>query len=105
VVLVLDFRQLIEVRSHPAHETGEGRDVAEQGGILKILKNFLPVAHGVDVAQMAEQDLRDQLALVALTRDSRHNLVEVQIPCERAILLVFLLPGILLLPGRAGRRC
>jgi hypothetical protein len=54
---------------------------------------------------MAEQDLRDQLALLTLTRDSRHNLVEVQIPCERAILLVLLPPGIVSLPGQAGRRC
>jgi hypothetical protein len=51
------------------------------------------VAHGIGVAQIAEQDVRDQLALLTLPRDGRHNLVEVQIPRE----------GVFLVPGRPGR--
>jgi hypothetical protein len=40
-------------------------------------------------------DLPPEVALLAVTRDRRHDLVQVQVPCEGAILAV--LPGV---PGR-----
>jgi hypothetical protein len=47
--------------------------------------------------QLAEQNLRDQVALFAITGDRRHDLVEVQVRCVGAIRL--------LLAGAVGRRC
>lgn len=78
-----------------AHATGETLGLFEQGRVVQVLEDLLPVAHGIGITEMAEQDAGDQVALLAGTRDRRHDLVEVQIRGEGAILV--------LLPGGPGR--
>ena len=82
--------------AHLAHEVGETLDLIEQGRVLQVLENLLAVAHGAGIVQMGVQDPRDEVTLLAITRDRRHDLVQVQIPREGAILV--------LLPGAPGRR-
>ena len=96
LVAVLHLRQLTQVGAHLLHEPGEALDLIEQGRVLQVLENLLAVAHGAGIVQLAEQNLRDEITLLALTRDRRHDLIQVQIPREGAILV---------LPARAqGRR-
>ncbi len=43
---------------------------------------------GVSIAQVAVENGRDEVTLLAITRDRRHDLVEVQIRREGAILVL-----------------
>ena len=71
--------------AHLADELGKPLDLPEQGRVLQVLEHLLAVAHRTGVAQRAEQDPRDEITLLAITRDRRHDLVQVQVPRERAI--------------------
>jgi hypothetical protein len=84
------------VGAYLAHEISEALDLTEEGGVLQVPENLLAVAHGSGVAQVAEQNPRDEVTLLAITHDRRHHLVEVQIRREGAI---FVLP-----PGVPGPR-
>ena len=85
LVVVLHLRQLIEVGAYLVHEAGEALDLVEQGRVLQVLENLLAVAHGIDITQVAVENGRDEITLLAITRDRRHDLVEVQIRREGAI--------------------
>ena len=96
LVVVRHLRQLTQVGAHLLHEPGEALDFIEQGTVLQVLENLLAVAHGAGIAQTGVQDPRDEITLLTITRDHRHDLIQVQIPREGAILV---------LPPRAqGRR-
>jgi hypothetical protein len=60
-------------------------DLPEQGRVLQVLEHLLAVAHRIGVVQRCEQDPRDEIALLAVTRDRGHDLVQVQVPREGAI--------------------
>ncbi len=96
LVAVLHPRQLTQVGAHPLHEPGEALDFIEQGRVLQVPENLLAVAHGAGIVQLAEQNLRDEITLLTITRDRRHDLIQVQIPREGVILV--------LLAGARGRR-
>ena len=70
------------------HEIGETLDLAEQGRVVQILKDLLPIAHGTGIAERVEQHAGDQIMLLTVTRDRCHDLVEVQIRREGAILVL-----------------
>ena len=67
---------------------GEPLDLSGQGRVLQVLENLLAVAHDAVIAQVAEQNPRNEVTLLAITRDRRHDLVQVQIRCEGAILVL-----------------
>jgi hypothetical protein len=84
------------VGAHLLHEPREALDLTEQGGLVQVPENLLAVAHGVGIVQVAEQHSRDQVALLAIPRDRRHDLVQVQVSGEWPIRA--------LLGGAPGRR-
>ena len=49
------------------------------------MEHLPAVAHRIGVVQRCEQDPRDEIALLAVTRDRGHDLVQVQVPREGAI--------------------
>ena len=95
LIAVLHLRQLTQVGAYLLHEPGEALDLIEQGRVVQVPEDLLAVAHGVGIVQVAEQDLRDEVTLLAITGDRRHDLVEVQVRREGAIRV--LLAGV---PGR-----
>ena len=58
-----------------AYQVGEALDLIEQGRLFQVPENLLPVAHRVGIMQTGEQDPRDEVAFLAITRDRRHDLV------------------------------
>ena len=82
--------------AHLLHEPGKALDFIEQGRVVQVPENFLAVADGVGIVQVAEHDLRDEVTLLAITGDRGHDLVEVQVRREGAIRV--------LLAGGPGRR-
>jgi hypothetical protein len=94
---VLRLRQLTQVGTYLLHEPGEALDLVEQDRVVQVAEGLLAVAHGVGMVQVAEQNLRDKVTLLAITHDRRHDLVEVQVRREGAI-RVLLADG----PGLAG---
>jgi hypothetical protein len=77
------------VGTHLAHELSELFDVFEQGHVVQVLEHLLPVAHGASSAKVAEQDIADQVGLVAIARDGCHDLIEVQIRRDARIRILF----------------
>ena len=75
---------------------GKPLDRIQQARVLQVPEDLLPVAHRTGIAQTSVQDRGDEVTLLAITRDRRHDLVQVQIPRVGAI------PG--LVPSGPGRR-
>ena len=75
MVVVPHLRQLTQVGTYLSHLVGEALELIEQGKFLQVPENLLAVAHGVGIVQVAEQDSRDEVTLLAITRDRRHDLV------------------------------
>ena len=88
LVAVPHLRQLTQVGAYLADSAGEALDRIEQGRVLQVLENLLAVAHGAGIAQTGVEDPGDEVTFLAITRDHRHDLVQVQIPRERAILVL-----------------
>ena len=95
---MLRLRQLTQVGTYLLHEPGEALDLIEQDRVVQVAEDLLAVAHGFGMVQVAEQNLRDEVTLLAITYDHRHDLVEVQVRREGAI-RVLLAGG----PGRPRR--
>ena len=85
LVAVLHLRRLAQVGTYLADEPGKPLDLPEQGRVLQVLEHLLAVAHRIGVVQRCEQDPRDEIALLAVTCDRGHDLVQVQVPREGAI--------------------
>ena len=85
MIAVFHLLQLTEMGAHLLHAPGEALDSIEQGRVVQVPENFLAVVHGVGIVQGAEQHLRDEVMLLAITRDRGYDLVEVQVRREEAI--------------------
>jgi len=85
LVAVLHLRRLAQVGTYLADEPGKPLDLPEQGRVLQVMEHLPAVAHRIGVVQRCEQDPRDEIALLAVTRDRGHDLVQVQVPRKGAI--------------------
>ena len=88
LVAVRHLIQPTQMRAHLAHEVRETADLVEQGRVLQVLENLLAVANGAGIVQRGVQDPRDEVTLLAITRDGCHDLVQVQIPRVGTILVL-----------------
>ena len=96
LVAVPHHAQLAQVGAYLDHQPGKLLDRIQQGRVLQVPEDLLPVAHRTGIAQTSVQDRGDEVTLLAIPRDRRHDLVQVQIPRVGAI------PG--LVPSGPGRR-
>src|ERR1700733_12748330 len=67
---------------------GKPLDRLQQAGLLQVPEDLLAVAHRVRILQGPEQDRGDELTLLAVTRDRRDDLVQVQVPRVGMILVL-----------------
>ena len=74
--------------AHLVHTAGETLELVEHGGIVQVPEDLLAVTHGVGIVQVAEEDPGDEVTLLAITRDRRRYLVQVQVSGEGAICIL-----------------
>jgi len=71
-----------------AHQIGKVPYELDARRVVQVSKDFLTVAHGVDVVEVAIKETGDELVLLSTSGYGRDDLVEVQVVRERAILLL-----------------
>jgi hypothetical protein len=88
LVVVPHLRHLSQVFADLAHQVCEVPYALDARRVVQVSKDFLTVAHGVDVVEVAIEETSDELVLFSTSGYSRDDLVEVQVVRERAILLL-----------------
>ena len=75
LVAVLHLIQLTLMGAYLAHQPGKALDRIEQGRVLQVPEDLLAIAHRTGVVQASVQDCGDEVTLLAIPRDRRHDLV------------------------------
>ena len=88
LVVVPHLRDLSQVVADLAHQVGEVPYALDTRRVVQVSKDFLTVAHGVDVVEVAIEETGDELVLLSTSGYGRDDLVEVQVVRERAVLLL-----------------
>ena len=81
--------ELAQVGAYLTHLAGEPPDRTGQARVFQVLEDLLPVADRPSIVQRAEQDRGDEVMLLAITRDRRDDLIQVQIPRAGPIRILF----------------